>query len=61
MIINGLRSNIMNLRLRDFEECRFIDGYEGHKIISNDHYKILIYREKKIYCYHGETHYLSKL
>lgn len=40
VIINGLRSsNIINLRLRDFEKCRSIEGYEGHKIVSNDHYK----------------------
>ena len=40
VIANGLRSsNILNLRLRDFEECKSIEEYPGHKIITNDFHK----------------------
>ena len=50
VIANGLRSsNILNLRLRDFEECKSIEEYPGHKIITNDIYKTSsIYGEKFI-------------
>ena len=45
-IANGLRSsNILNLRLRDFELCKSIEEYAGHKIITND-----IYKTSSIYC-----------
>ena len=45
-IANGLRSsNILNLRLRDFELCKSIEEYPGHKIITND-----IYKTPSIYC-----------
>ena len=50
VIANGLRSsNILNLRIRYFEECKSIEEYPGHKIITNDIYKTSsIYGEKFI-------------
>ncbi|XP_057297196.1 uncharacterized protein LOC130626107 isoform X2 [Hydractinia symbiolongicarpus] len=50
VIGNGLRaSNIMNLRLNDFENFQVVKGYEGHKVLTNDNYKTsTIYGEKFI-------------
>ena len=50
VIGNGLRaSNIMELRMKDFEEYKIVKGYEGHKVIINDKYKTsTIYGEKFI-------------
>ena len=47
---NGLRaSNIMHLRLRDFNEFKTIADYPGHKIVTNSTYKTsTIYGEKFI-------------
>lgn len=49
-IANGLRaSNIIELKVNDFENAKVVQGYEGHKVISNSSYKTsTIYGEKFI-------------
>ena len=50
VIGNGLRaSNIMELTMKDFDNCITVKGYEGHKVLSNNKYKTsTIYGEKFI-------------
>ena len=50
VIGNGLRaSNIIELRLKDFYDAETVQGYEGHKVITNSKYKTsTIYGEKFI-------------
>ena len=47
---NGLRaSNVMELRLRDFEESKTVPDYPGHRVVTNSSYKTsTIYGEKFI-------------
>ena len=45
-ILDGLCSSIiLNLRLRDFEECKSIEEYPGHKVITNH----VFYKTSSIY------------
>ena len=48
VIGNGLRaSNVINLSLKDIEEAKEVNGYPGHKVITNSSYKTsTIYGEK---------------
>ena len=48
VIGNGLRaSNILELRIKDVDNATVAEGYEGHKIITNNKYKTsTIYGEK---------------
>ena len=50
VIQNGLRpSNITDITVKDIEEATVVQGYEGHKVVTNSNYKTsTIYGEKFI-------------